>query len=141
MLRTVRIGRTVYRIGLEKRQLGRRERLLSFLLTMTIPSHCIYIATTVTPDTYNANVTTKNISGGAGFRRASPYTVLTTVLAVLLSAIGIVLWLLAGSSMYFIALGTLHLALEVAPLTARTALDVAHLRSLCGLLLLIARGV
>ena len=131
MLRTVRAGRTVYRIGLEKRQLGRRERQLSFILAIAIPSHFIYIATTAPPDTHEAIVSRSNINKATAFGRASPYTVLTTILAVLLSAIGIAVWLLGGSKMYLIAFGTLHLGLEVAPLTARTVLPLMWL--FCGL--------
>ena len=129
MLRTVRIGRSVYRSGLEKRQLGGRERLLTFVLALTIPSHFIYIATTLPRD--NASLTTRNISSVTALHWVSRYGILTTILAFLLSAIGIVLWLLGGSKMYLIALGCLHVGLEVAPLTARTVLPLMW--AICGL--------
>jgi hypothetical protein len=96
---------------------------------MTIPSHFTYIATSVPPD--NASTITKNTSKATGFRWASTYSILTTILAVLLSAIGIVFWLIGGSNMYLIALESIHLGLEIAPLTARTALPLMW--AICGI--------
>ena len=118
ILRTVRIGRTWYRFGLQKRRLTVFDRAADLFYAIVVPSHSIHMAT-------NKSMLVRHEQYPSDLHLANRYTVVTMLLGVTLSSGAFAMWLHGGSESQFVAINLLLFALEIVPLTSRAILPLA----------------